>query len=619
MKTLYIYPMNFISSLGRYRYLCFLLIIVSISFVSCDSGVAEHSSERPNVLLIMTDDLGYGDLALYGNADVSTPHLDDLGKQSVILDPFYSQPVCAPSRAQLMTGRHFLKTGVWGVHGGRDYLNLDESTIAEMLQDTGYHTAFIGKWHLGKQGPYLPQYRGFNEVYRQTDLYKHQNPTIDDGTIIEKKSAWTTDYFTERALNIINKEREEPYFLYLAYTAVHEPYNAPERLVSKYEAKGFSKSLSTLYAMTEHLDEGIGRILEVVDNNTLLIFLSDNGPIGNPVNMAHLTEEELLRRNPKNFRGLKGNVWENGNRVPAFFKYGSRWPHRVSQTIGDIGDILPTILDVVGLDDKSNSNKTIDGLSLLPILKGTKELLSDRKFIYANHETYWSGKKRLYDFKNADDTLVFERTSLSIRHDDKKIVRCWYAYEDNTIEGSINEYYILNDDPKELTDISTKYADTKKHLYNDLSQWWHTEVIRDNDSYNHPTFHIGYDKEKETKLLACAPAKVHGDLTMNALTAENWNSADDSITFSIKVSTPGVYKVSTDLRKGDAEGSFRLTTAHSSLVSAIRSDFGDLGELKFNGDEQWLTLSLASGPASSSNVVNKLHSINLRPISSDIK
>jgi arylsulfatase A-like enzyme len=261
--------------------------VVLISLCALLAGACSQPDPRPNILLIFTDDQGYGDVAIHGNEDVDTPSLDMLARQSVRLDNFHAQPVCSPSRATLMTGRHFLKTGVWGTNGGRQYMNLDETTIANMLHDVGYHTAMLGKWHLGKTGPYRPQERGFEDTWRLLDNHDHVDPVLDHNGVTIREEGWTVDYLTDRVIELFEQKQSQPLFVYLAHPLIHEPYYAPDSLVQKYSIKGFSPSLATLYAMTEQLDYNTGRLMRALDetgekDNTIVLFITDNGRIGNP-------------------------------------------------------------------------------------------------------------------------------------------------------------------------------------------------------------------------------------------------------------------------------------------------------------------------------------------------
>ncbi len=509
---------------------------------------------RPNILIIFTDDQGFGDVAINGNDDLDTPRLDAFARESVQLRHFTAQPVCSPSRATLLTGRHFLKTGVWGVHGGRDYLNLDETTIAEILSDNGYYTAMFGKWHLGKQGPYLPQARGFDDTWRQTDLYAHENPEIDHNGDIARQTGWTVDYLTDRALEVLMEDRDQPWFAYLAYPQIHEPYFAPESLVLKYQEQGNSPSLATLYAMTEQLDNNVGRLLDALeesgkDKNTVVFFMGDNGPIGNPINMQHLSEAEMARRNPLNLRGNKGHVLENGCRVPAFVRWPDKFPARVLAEYTDLIDLFPTLLDLAEVKDREIT-KPIDGVSLMPLLTSATDTLATRDIFYSNHDTFWPERTRLYSFLKDKSRLEFGRTDLALRRGDFKLVQSW--------QGSLRALFDIQNDPEEKIPLNDSLPAIYASMYADLEHWWRSDVIAASNSYNMPVFQIGFPGEKIHRAYACAPDAVFGEVYTDHLLTRNWREEGAGLDLKLDVVQGGRYQIRVKAKAGEAAGDLYL-------------------------------------------------------------
>ncbi len=557
--------------------------LVLLSLCSILMGGCSQPDSRPNILLILTDDQGYGDVAIHGNQDIDTPLLDTLARESVRLDNFRAQAVCSPSRATLLTGRHFLETGVWGTGGGRQYLNLDETTIADILQSAGYYTAMLGKWHLGKTGPYLPQARGFKDTWRLLDDHDHVDPVLDHSGVTLRGEGWTVDYLTDRVIELIQQKQSQPLLVYLAHPLIHEPYYAPDSLVQKYGAKGFSPSLATLYAMTEQLDKNIGRLMRALDetgerDNTIVLFIGDNGRIGNPINMPHLTEAELDRRNAQGFRGLKGQLFDGGLRVPAFVSWPAKFPPRILSENTDLTDILPSLLDVCGIT-LPRENKPVDGLSLLPLLNGKAETLPARYLYYGNHEAGWKGKTEEFTFIKDRGRLEFELTDLAVLHGDCKYV--------SIQDGTLQALYNLADEPSEETSLNDSQPEIRAGLQQPLETWWHRDVVERSESYNLPTFLIGYPGEEANYVYAHAPSAIYGNVQTKRVHTVNWRSHGDEQDVPIQVVESGHYKKSADLDVAHAAGNLEIIIGEKRLTAPIKERDG----LQFG------MLDLPKGPA----------------------
>jgi len=241
-----------VQSLSRYSLkTLWLLLFLCIIFPSC------KTRNIPNILLIQVDDLGIGDLAVNGNRFIETPNIDKLAGEAVSYKDFYVNTLCAPSRATLLTGRDFWKTGVSGVHGGRDYVNLNEVMFPELLKQSGYATGMWGKWHSGKTDGYFPWDRGFDEAYYATLYNYFNNVGLLNGERVETKG-WATDRITDFAIDFIKRNSKKKFFVYVSYMAPHEPWYAPDEYTEKYTNKGLSKALSTLYGMIDLVDFNVG-------------------------------------------------------------------------------------------------------------------------------------------------------------------------------------------------------------------------------------------------------------------------------------------------------------------------------------------------------------------------
>lgn len=330
----------------------------------------------PNIIFIMADDLGYGDLGCYGNDRVETPNIDRLADEGVRLTEHYSgSPMCAPARAAFLTGRYPHRTGAVDVVEclGYDRIALRETTIADLLRSAGYGTGIVGKWHNGAlDDRHHPCARGFDEFFgfRAGLVNSYWDCTLErNGTFERSEGTYLTDLFTDEAISFVRRHADEQFFLYLAYNAPHTPLEAPEEDVEPFLEKGeFSEAVSTIYGMIRRLDAGIGRILEVLeelglDDNTVVVFTSDNGPLfrGNGANDT--------RRWNASWNGSKGDVLEGGIRVPAIL----RWPAGIpaGKSVNDLAhftDWLPTLVTAAG--GTVATNLALDGRNVLPMLRG---------------------------------------------------------------------------------------------------------------------------------------------------------------------------------------------------------------------------------------------------------
>jgi arylsulfatase A len=325
---------------------------------------------HPNVVLILADDLGYGDLACFGNPVVRTPCLDQLAREGLSLTQHYSaSPLCAPARAALLTGRYNHRTGAVDVPSNRglDRMAPDERTIADEFRARGYVTGMVGKWHNGLHDPHHhPNARGFQEFagflnggmdYYQWVLDRNGRPELFDGRHL-------TDVLTHEAMGFIRRHCQQPFFLYLAYNAPHAPFQAPEPLIAHYrQLGGLSEEVCCLYAMIEQMDAGIGQVLHTLDyfglaENTIVLFTSDNGP---------WLQGGCARYNGP-YRGGKGQVYEGGIRVPAVLRWtGAIAPGRTWDQPVHFCDWLPTLLDMAKV--KRTGELPLDGVSQAACLR----------------------------------------------------------------------------------------------------------------------------------------------------------------------------------------------------------------------------------------------------------
>jgi arylsulfatase A-like enzyme len=346
------------------------------------------ASARPNVVLVMTDDQGYGDLGCHGNKIIRTPNLDKLHGQSTRLTNFHVGPTCSPTRAALMTGRYCNRTGVWHTIMGRSILRADEVTMAEVFRSGGYRTGFFGKWHLGDNYPFLPQHRGFDVVRRHGGGGVGQTPdhwgndyfddTYEDAGSWRKFKGYCTDVWFDGAMKFIESSAKagKPFFCYLPTNAPHGPFHVAQKYIDMYKDNPNVPS-PNFYGMITNIDENVGRLMKRLDelglaDNTILIFMTDNGTAGG-------------WRGGKGFnagmKGTKGSEFDGGHRVPCFV----RWPGGGIQAGRDIGritahvDLLPTLAAFCGIEKPKGVK--LDGDDIRPLLKGTGAGWPDRILI----------------------------------------------------------------------------------------------------------------------------------------------------------------------------------------------------------------------------------------------
>jgi arylsulfatase A-like enzyme len=404
------------------------------------------TADRPNVVLVITDDQGYGDLACHGNPIIKTPHLDALYRDCVRLTDFHVSPCCTPTRAALMTGRHELRSGAWGTTWGRSMPRRDEVMMAQVFADSGYRTGCFGKWHLGDNYPFRPQDRGFQEVlvhggggvgqtpdywgndYFSDSYFRNGEP--------EKREGYCTDVWFDAAIEFIEKNRRRPFFCYLTTNAPHGPYHVAPEYERPYADQGVPAPQAAFWGMITNIDENVARLrtrLRSLDleENTILIFMTDNG-------------SSAGTRGPQGFnagmRGAKGSLFDGGHRVPCFI----RWPgggleggHDVDTLTAHV-DLLPTLVEFCRL--KEPGGFPLDGRSLAPLLRGETVRWPDRALFVqyrqsADPPTMWRGAvmtqqwrliggRRLYDIQ-ADPG---QRDDVAAEHP-KVVARLRKAYQ----------------------------------------------------------------------------------------------------------------------------------------------------------------------------------------------
>ena len=360
------------------------LVLFCLSFVFCAIAPAfAQDKSKPNVIIILTDDQGYGDIAAHGNPTIKTPNLDKLHGESVRLTDFHVDPTCSPTRSALMTGRYSTRTGVWHTINGRSLLNPDELTLGELFKANGYTTGMIGKWHLGDNYPSRPQDQGFDHVamhlgggignggdYWENDYY---DDTFMVNGEFKKYEGYCTDVWFKEATQFVEKNREKPFFLYLPTNAPHGPYIVPDSYSKPYVDAGLPPNLAKFYGMIANLDENIGRFREKLkelglSENTLLIFMTDNGTTA-----GWIDQDAKYPYYNAGMRGWKSSAWDGGHRVPCFWHWpkGNLTGGRDVPNLSAHFDILPTLVELLQL--KKPEGPAVDGIPLTAPLHGVIE------------------------------------------------------------------------------------------------------------------------------------------------------------------------------------------------------------------------------------------------------
>ena len=464
------------------------------------SPIILAKSPRPNVVLIITDDQGYGDLSLHGNPVLRTPNLDRLGREGVRFEHFYVSPVCAPTRASLLTGRYNYRTGVTDTFKGRALMHPDETTLAETLRRAGYHTGIFGKWHLGDNYPLRPMDQGFEEslvhlgggIGQPSDPpggTNYVDPILQHNGRLVKKIGYCSDVYTDAAINFITHHQGETFFAYVAFNAPHTPLIAP---LASYEAyrkldlahdqfptnghpltgEADQDAIAKVYGMVSNIDDNVGRLLAKLDelnltDNTIVIFLTDNGP-------------QSVRYNA-GLRARKGSVYEGGIRVPFFI----RWPARFSGggTVDRIAahiDVMPTLLEACRIR-KSRWVK-LDGLSLLPLLEG--------------RAADWPERTLYFQWHRGDTPELFR--AFAARSDLYKLVQPETAAEANWNARPVFQLFDMINDPLETHDIALEHPVLVEQMRRGYERWF--KDVGGTRGFNPVRIHVGTPQENPTTL-----------------------------------------------------------------------------------------------------------------------
>ena len=520
-------------------------LLLSLLFLFLLSSCSNQQNRvRPNIIIILTDDQGWGDLSCNGNTNIETLNIDKLAETGITFDRFFVCAVCSPTRSELLTGRYHVRSGVWSTGAGGERMDLDETTIAEVFKNAGYTTAAYGKWHNGMQAPYHPNSRGFDDFYGFCSGHwgNYYSPMLEHNGEIIKGDGFITDDFTQKGLDFIEKNKDKPFLLYLPFNTPHSPMQVPDQFWEKYKNKDLEmfnrekEKEDTLFtkaalAMCENIDWNVGRISQKVEElglteNTIIVYLSDNGPNG-------------VRWND-NMKGKKGSTNEGGVRSPLIIKWEGKL--RGGKEIGQITsgiDLLPTLAELAGID--LQTIKPLDGISITPLLTNDTIDWKDR-IIY----NYWGGK------------LSLRNQKFRLDHE--------------------NKLFDMVNDPGQYHDVSEKFPNEYRQLILAKANWQEEVASELNRDTSRP-FTIGHPSVFQTQLPA-RDAIGHGNIQRsnkypNSSYLTNWIATTDKITFDAEVLNSGNYEVELfyTCPENDTGSNVKLSFNESNLEFEINEAF----------------------------------------------
>lgn len=482
--------------------------------------------QGPNIVLILADDMGWGDLSMNGNKNISTPNIDKLALEGISFEKFYVAPVCSPSRAEILTGRYHVRSGVFSTTAGGERIDSDELLIAEVLKEAGYSTAVYGKWHNGMQAPYHPNSRGFDDFYGFASGHwgNYFSPMLEHNGEIVKGKGFLANDLTDHALSFMKENRRKPFFVYLPLNTPHSPMQVPDEYWDEMKEKPLqmfnrkAEQEDTMFtkaalAMVENIDDNVGRIVEEVDRlklskKTIVVFLSDNGPNG-------------VRWNG-GMKGRKGSTDEGGVRSPLIVKWKSKLPEGEKKVgITSAVDLFPTLLGLAKIAYEV-PNK-LDGVD---VFKQTED-----RIIY----NYWKGK-------------------LSLRSQEFRL-------------GQNDGLFHMDTDPGQLKDVRFEYPAVYQELITKKKSWLN-EVASELDLAVQRPITIGHPSMSLHQIPA-RDAQISGDLKRsnrwpNCSFFTDWTSVNDEIYWNVEVIESGEYEVD-----------IYYTCAKTNLGSEVRLSSGN--------------------------------------------
>ena len=546
-------PVHVLTRLTRY-------LIPASLLLSCGAP-EEGPDSRPNIVLIMTDDQGWAQVGFHGDPILQTPSLDALASESVELTRFYVSPVCAPTRAALLTGRYNYRTGVVDTYLGRAMMDPVEVTIAEVLGEAGYRTGIFGKWHLGDNYPQRTVDQGFQKsvVHKGGGIGQPSDPPGTDyfDPILmhngeeQQYSGYCTDIYFDEAIRWIGDGSGAPFFVYLPTNAPHSPYLVPDSYRESYAEQGLSDKDARIYGMITNIDDNVGKLAQHLESqdlarNTLVIFMTDNGP--------------TTRLYHAGLRAQKGSVYENGIRVPFI----ARWPDRLApgktDQLGAHIDIAPTLLAAAGASMPPDVE--LDGINLLPLWEGETESLPQRTYFVQAHRGNEPQPYRAF-------AAVEQRY---------KLVQA-LSFGQRPPPDAPFELYDLLEDPGETTDLSSELPEVADRLKTGYDDW--LEDVSASRGFHAVRFAIGSDAQPRVTL-------TRQDWRM--VTPDGWGRDQKVIgQWMVTSMSEGPYDITVTFpRPAASPGTARIQFGETDETAAVENG---AEQVRFEG----LTLQLGDG------------------------
>ncbi len=552
---------------------------------------AKEKSRQPNIILVMTDDQGYWDTGISGNPDIETPTIDRMAAEGVTFTRFYANMVCAPTRAGLMTGRHYLRTGLYNTRFGGDTLGQNETTIAQVLKSAGYQTGLFGKWHLGRYAQYQPHRRGFDHFFGHyhghIERYTNPDQVVANGRPVETRG-YVSDLFTDAAIDFITRSKSQPFFCFLAYNAPHSPFlmdtshfGQPEgdKLIEKYLAKDLPLRTARIYAMVERIDQNLKRLLQSVqdlgiEQETIVIFTSDNGGVS--------------RGYKAGLKGSKASAYEGGIRVPFVVRWPGHFPAGKSTDamVAQI-DLFPTFCELAGV--KVPGEIKLDGKSILSLMQeGSGK--SPHKYLYHTWDRYTPNPYHRWSIHGERFKLVLHNS----QGKKKKI-------------EPMGQLYDLNADPGETRDLARKYPKETQALRTEFSRWFGD--VTAGQVYQPTAIPVGDAREPAVELQPSWAILKGGGLEYSFDgydwdTIDNWESDQGTAVWQIDVLKAGRYAVelsygyrSEQLEAGQLQVSVGDKTIQKTLPMSVSQNVfvkTSAGSLELKKGKHQLTIQAAN-------------------------
>ncbi len=539
-------PSNSAKDPISFRRVFFAFVYVSLGLQISLSSL--QSAERPNVILIVTDDQGYGDMSCHGNPWLKTPHLDQLAAQSARLEDYHVDPVCTPTRAALMTGRYCTRVGAWTVTQGRQLLRDNEITMADVFSHSGYRTGMFGKWHLGDTWPYAPRFRGFDEVvcHRAGGIDEIGNAVDNDffddtyfrNGAPEKLDGYCTDVFFRELTRFVKKDSDKHFFAYLPLNAMHSPYKVAEKYSARFAQQGHPENRADFYGMIENFDENLGRLMETLHeenlaDETIVIFMGDNGTaegIDGPADSKPGFNAGM--------HGKKGSTFEGGHRVACFVSWPGHFvAGREIQELTCHRDWLPTLIELCDLTQPTSV--AFDGKSIVPLLQQT--------------DPQWP-ERTMFVQRQGDQPELKQSPKAGPRFPHYAVLTEQWRLVDGQLFDHRNdpgqETNVANDHPQVVTDLCTRY---EEHF---------ADVFREGKPFTY--FKIGGD-ENPTRFTVRDWHPAGGTPAAGQVIWKQDQVADESLQINgfwmIDVVQAGNYSIRLSRSPDDAPAPINATTA----------------------------------------------------------